>query len=368
MAKIYTITCHEVYNHGASLQEYALLSHLNAMGHEASTLHYKPHYLQGAGNLYVINPRFDLPVLRSIYFWMKRKERRLKKQRIAAFDAFAQKYIPTHPTLYTNNDQLQANVPQADAYICGSDQIWNSFFENGKDPAFYLAFAPDHKRKIAYAASFAIDEIAAELKGFVRDNIKRLDAVGVRETSGVQIVKDLGIENAQQVLDPTFLLTADHYISNFVKEETGEYVFVYDFDNNPIIRAIALSLKKKYNWKIKTVNPNLDYADEIYWTTGPEKFLSLINSSQYVLSNSFHALAFSLIFNKQVAIINRADKINTRMRDLLALLNLSTYLISSVDDFNKLSPIDYSEVNPLLEKHIERSKLFLSQSLSNLTS
>lgn len=366
MAKIYTITCHEVYNHGASLQEYALLRFLIDLGFDAKALHYKPAYLQGAGDLYSINPRFDKPILRQLYFWMKRHEREIKRKRIAAFDAFAIQHIPTHPTLFTNNDQLKANTPEADAYICGSDQIWNSFFPNGKDLAFYLNFVPDHKLKIAYAASFAIDEIAEDVKPLVKENVPRINHVGVRETSGVRILNELGITGAQQVLDPTFLLPASHWKSQFVKEEKGDYLFIYDFDNNATIKAIALHLKEKNNWKIVTVNPNLDYADEVYYTEGPEKFLSLIYHSQQVLSNSFHALAFSLIFNKQIAVINRADKINTRMRDLLGLVGLDNYIVSSLEDFTSLAAINYEEVNSALSSHISRSKTFLIDALTSL--
>src|SRR5690606_20224827 len=99
----------------------------------------------------------------------------LKRKR--SFDAFAKKHINTTKRLYKTNDDLKNNLPSADAYICGSDQIWNSFFANGKDPAFYLNFVPDNKLKISYAASFAIDEIEDSLKDFVKRNVKRLDHI-----------------------------------------------------------------------------------------------------------------------------------------------------------------------------------------------
>src|SRR5690606_30753264 len=148
-----------------------------------------------------------------------------------AFDEFHTRYIPTDPVLYTGNDELKAQLPEADAFICGSDQIWNSFFQNGKDPAFYLNFVPDNKLKISYAASFAIDELADAVKPLVRENVMLLDAVGVRETSGVRILEDLGITGAEQVLDPVFLLDREHWISEFVKPVPENYIFVYDFDS-----------------------------------------------------------------------------------------------------------------------------------------
>ena len=193
--KIKTITCHEVYNHGASLQEYALLVYLNSLGHQAEAIHYKPPYLSGHFKLDAVsNPKFDQPFIKQLYLLAKLPGRIWNLQQKKAFDAFATQHIPTDPILYTNNAELKANLPEADAYICGSDQIWNSFFANGKDPAFYLNFVPQEKRKLSYAASFAIDEIAEEVKPLVKENVSKFDAISVRETSAVAMLQDLGIE------------------------------------------------------------------------------------------------------------------------------------------------------------------------------
>lgn len=363
--QIKTITCHEVYNHGASLQEYALLSFLNSLGHQAKTLHYKPPYLSGHFNLKgVSNPRFDKPIIRELYLLAKLPKRIKLLQRKKAFDAFATKYIPTDATLYRNNEELKANLPKADAFICGSDQIWNSFFQNGKDPAFYLNFVPQDRLKMSYAASFAIDELTDEVKPLVKDNVQNLHAVGVRETSGVEILKNLGITNAVQVLDPVFLLDADHWKQLFVKPMDEKFIFIYDFDSNPLIKKIALELKKSKGYKIYTVNQNIDYADHNFYLEGPERFLSLVYSSHLNITNSFHAVAFSLIFEKQMAVVNRSEKINTRMRDLLDLFNLNQNLITSYEGFQQLPEIDYTAVNPLKQEHINRSKEFLNRALS----
>lgn len=358
--RIKTITCHEVYNHGASLQEYALLAFLNANGHQAEVLHYKPPYLSKHFNLMAVsNPKFDRPLVRQLYLLAKLSGRLKALSRKKAFDSFHTKYIPTDSILYTSNDELKAQIPDADAFICGSDQIWNSFFQNGKDPAFYLNFVPEDKKKISYAASFAIDELEEEVKPFVHENVSRLDAVGVRETSGVRILEDLGIGTAVQVLDPVFLLDKEHWISEFVKPVNENYIFIYDFDSNPLIKKLALRLKKDNGCQIYTVNQNIDYADKNYWLDGPEKFLSLVYHSQYNITNSFHAVAFSLIFEKPLAVVNRAEKINTRMRDLLDLFDLGAYLISSEGDFHQLNPIDYLNVRVAADRHRNHSKEFL---------
>lgn len=364
--QIKTITCHEVYNHGASLQEYALLEFLISHGFSAETIHYKPPYLSGHFNLSAIsNPKYNTTVIKQLYLLAKLPGRLIALKRKKAFDDFHRKYIPTGTVLYRNNQELRQNPPIADAFICGSDQIWNSFFENGKDPAFYLNFAPDTVKKISYAPSFAIDRLDEAVKPLVKENVSRLNAISVRETSGLKILQELGIRNAVQVLDPVFLLASSHWKNKFVKDIDEKFVFVYDFDNNSIIQDIALQLKVNNGFRIFTVNQQIEYADRNFFLEGPEKFLSLIHSAQYIISNSFHAVAFSLIFEKQFAVVNRKESINTRMRDLLNLFDLGDRLISSVIDFNSLAEIDHSLFLKKKQMKIQYSKDFLLSALNS---
>jgi hypothetical protein len=136
-------------------------------------------------------------------------------------------------------------------------------------------------------------------------------------------------------------------------------VFVYDFDSNPTIKQIALQLKKEKGWKIYTVNSNIDYANKNFYLEGPEKFLSLVSQSKFNLTNSFHSTAFSILFNKQFVVVNRMEKINTRMKDLLSIFLLDHLLISSNEfEFDKIT-IDEN----LIFDFVIKSKLFLNQNL-----
>lgn len=365
--KIKTITCHEVYNHGASLQEYALLTHLNSLGHHAETIHYKPDYLSNHFKLWAVtNPKYDVLFLKQIYLLLKLPGRLLDLRRKKNFDLFSKKHIATGNVLYKNNDQLKKNLPLADAYICGSDQIWNSFFQNGKDPAFYLDFVPDDQLKISYAASFAIEKINEDLKPFVKHQLERIDAISVRESSGVDIVYDLGIQECQQVLDPVFLVSASYWKETFIKKMDENYIFVYDSDNNEQIQQIAKYVAKKKNYKIYTVDDRITYADKNYYYYAPDTFLSLIYNSKLVLTNSFHALSFSLIFNKKMMVFNRKEKINTRMRDLMLLAKIDYLLFKESDSVEvELDQIiiDYKMVNSIIDYNINESKLFLEKAL-----
>ena len=211
--KICTITCHDVYNHGASLQAYALMTYLKNKGNDVEIIDYKPDYLSGHYKLFSIdNPKWERNILtKVIYLSLKIPYKIPGLKRKKEFDKFTKKYLNITGKRYISNEELKADMPKADAYLCGSDQIWNSFYKNGRDKAFYLDFVPDNKIKASYAASFATDFIEDKYKEIVRSNVSRLDGVGVREISGVKILHDLGIENAINVLDPVFLLDKDEW-------------------------------------------------------------------------------------------------------------------------------------------------------------
>ncbi|UKM63957.1 polysaccharide pyruvyl transferase family protein [Flavobacteriaceae bacterium GSB9] len=366
--KIKTITCHEVYNHGASLQEYALLKYLENMGHEAEAIHYKPSYLSNHFNLFRIsNSYFEKNLLLKIlYLGLKLPSRLKNLKRKKKFDKFSESYIKSTTKLYKTNDNLKADLPDAQAYICGSDQIWNSFFENGKDPAFYLDFVPDNKLKISYAASFAIDKLEKNIRDFVKEKVSRLDHISVREESGKKILEDLNVQNVRQVLDPVFLLEIDEWDKLIEAEkEKAKYIFIYDFDSNPLIKSMAENYKKQFGWNIITVNEMINYADKNYFFDGPSKFLTLVKNAEFVISNSFHAVAFSIIFQKDFVVFNRQYKINTRMRDLLASLGLSQLLISNetMVDNHQLNNINLDKVQKKLTPLIKSSKEFLMNTL-----
>lgn len=363
--KIKTITCHEVYNYGASLQEFALLYYLQNKGYEVETIRYKPPYLSGHFSLKVVsNAKYDLFLIRYLYLIAKLPERIKDLKRKKAFDIFSHKYIPSTSITYTSNEELKNNLPKSDAFICGSDQIWNSYFQNGKDPAFYLDFVPDYYKKISYAASFATDNIDDSLKPFVKKSVSRIQHISVREISACKLLENLGIDNAIQVLDPVFLITAKEWETKFVTPINEDYVFIYDFDNNKTVEELAKEIAKANKWKIFTVNKNIKYADKNFYLEGPEKFLSLMRYSKFTITNSFHSVAFSIIFNKQFIVINRKEEINTRMRDLLQIFNLSHLLVNSSFSSNSIKSIDYSTINCDLEKAIKKSEAFLLNALS----
>lgn len=365
--KICTITCHDVYNHGASLQAYALMKYLDNKGHTVKIIDYKPDYLSSHYSLTAINnPKWGKNLLiKTIYLLLKLPGRIIALKRKREFDRFTAEFLELTPKRYSSNQQLKNSPPIADVYICGSDQIWNSLHKNGRDPAFYLDFVPENRKKVSYAASFATETILDEYKNFVTEKVNNLDWVSVREKSGVAILNDLGINHAVNVLDPVFLLSKDDWNQIAKHKYTEKYILVYDFDNNNLIKKLALEIAEKTGMRIYSINPfKNNYADKSFKYVGPQSFISLIRDATFILSNSFHAAVFSVIYNKNFLIVNRKENINTRMRDLLDDLNLKERLISESYDFESiLKPINYNEVEKILKDYIDSSTRYINIAL-----
>lgn len=343
--RIKTITCHDVYNVGASLQAYALVTYLKRMGHDVEIIDYKPDYLSKHYSLISIdNPLYDKPILRQVYLLLKLpgRIRARKSGRKQAFDSFREKYLPVTPVRYTSNEELKENPPDAEIYFAGSDQIWNTTFKNGKDPAFYLDFVPENRVKASYAASFATEQIDSEWEEQIAEWLSDFDHVSVRESSGVKLAERLGVEHPEQVLDPVFLLPAGDWEKIEKKLMVDEpYILVYDFDENNQIKEFAQKKARENGWKIYTMFHS-DYSDRIFYDEGPEGFVALIHHAEYVISNSFHATAFSIIFNRPFAVFDREECINTRMRDLTQMFELE-----SVND-----RINIAKTEEILREHL----------------
>lgn len=362
--KIKTITCHNVYNPGASLQAYALASYLRQLGHDVQNIDYQPGYLRHYPLTGVPeNSRFNRPGLRLAYQVTKFPRRlweRLTSRRKKAFDRFTAHYLPLTKQTYRSWEALASAPPDADLYIAGSDQIWNPVFQNGKDPAFFLDFVPEGKKRISYAASFAVEELSEEDQNRMQPLLQRLDAVSVRERSAVTILEKMGIRSCQ-VMDPVFLLKRSHWERLAVHPAEEGYILVYDFDRSPVMSAIVKELAAKTGRKLVSLFP-MEGADEVWQDAGPLEFLGAIQNAGIVLSNSFHATAFSLIFQKEFYVINREEKINTRMRDLLGVVELENRLIGSTRELTA-HQISWDDVNAHLCSLIEDSRHFLQTNI-----
>lgn len=357
--RIKTITCHDVYNTGAGLQAFALEKYLQNEGHGVQIIDYKPDYLSSHYSLTkVSNPKYDKPVVRILYLLAKLPSRlkRMKSRKKAEFDQFKKEYLRCSDRTYTSYEELVNDPPECDVLIAGSDQIWNPLFNNGKDPAFFLQFGDNGIRRISYAASFAVDSLSNDDAKRMKEWLKIFDYISVREQSGVEILNQMGY-TGEAVCDPVFLLSKEEWLKYADTQRENKHIFIYDFDRSPLIQELVSSMNDEVVSYF--LMPGVTKADE----SGPIGFLRNIASARLVISNSFHATAFALIFNIPFYVVERQENINTRMYDLLNSVGLSDRIVRSTDDIKNMKPIDWEAVNQHLKLMIEKSKNYLNAAL-----
>lgn len=366
--KIKTITCHDVYNLGASLQAYALLHYLENKGHDVEIIDYKPDYLSRHYKLWIVaNPIYDKPIIKQLYLLAKLPGRLWALKRKKVFDNFTTKYLKLTKR-YNSYEELKANPPIADCYIAGSDQIWNTLFQNGRDAAFYMDFGTANTKRISYAASFATPKIVPEYKEFVSNKLKGINAISIREKTSLPLLTELGRQDGIAVCDPVFLLSKHEWNDTLEKEHLSsciseKYVLVYLTDKGPQIEQIAQTIKQNTGWQIYSVGANkAKCADKSFINAGPLDFVRLIRDAQFVISNSFHATAFSLIMGTKFCVVNRIDNINERMKSILTDYNLSNRLVTEYND-NLLHDLNLEELEINLKMMVDISKNWLKKQL-----
>lgn len=369
MKKALTLTTYDVYNYGASLQAYALQQYLIAKGLDSELINYQPEYLRRKYDYKWVNPESALSrfwITRVVYRIMKYLQRQTTMGRKKAFDTFHKLYLKQTAPFYTY-EELAANPPSGDLFIVGSDQIWNTFYETGRDGAFYLDFV---KRgiKASYSASFSYTEISEEWKGKIALWLKDFKQIAVREYHGVDILKSMGFDGTW-VLDPVFLLPIKKWEKIMVPIKNKEpYILVYDFESNKEIERFCKEYAKEKGLKIYSINDTYPkmYADNNYSSAGPIEFLSLIYNCSAFVSNSFHGTAFSIIFGKPVFVFNRnRHKVNSRMESLTKMFGITDCIVPEGFNIEKYTGMDFDfdKINNIYANELKKSEEFLKELL-----
>ncbi len=367
--KVITVTTYNVYNYGAALQAYALQKYLIELGHHAELLNYQPAYLNTRYDYKWVNPESPLSkyaITRFAYRIAKYLQRQTTLRRKRAFDTFiSQRLLQT--ILYRNKEDLISQQPSADVFIVGSDQVWNTFYEAGRDSVFYLDFVKNG-RKASYAASFSFLDIEDSIKSMIKQWLTKFDFISVREYQGVDILKSMGL-NGMWVLDPVFLLEVNQWKCLF-KEIKGiePYLLIYDFERNEDMKKFAKLYAKRNNLKIYSINdtyPKL-YVDRNFNGEGPDVFLSLIYNCSCFISNSFHGTAFSIMFHKPFYVFGRhRHAVNSRMESLLKMFDLEDRFINSFDNSEDINNtcINWAKIETIKDEYLEQSKRYLANVL-----
>lgn len=351
--KIAILTLPFHINYGGILQAYALQTVLEKMGHKVDVVEFTT---DSPGSFISILKRFKIEIIgifkslikkyvlgRKVYIVLGREREKLIPITHQHTNRFILKYL--HRVKYVSPHVL--NASSYDAYIVGSDQIWRPMYCPNIYHAF-LDFTENWKvKRIAYAPSFGSDEWEYTEKQTVRCKklLKTFDAVSVREDYSVALCRDFLDCNAVQMLDPTLLLEKAEYESLINAIETPSLegnLFNYILDETETSKWLVETLSADLKLKPFKVNVWEPYAKVEVPDIVPleariqkplEQWLKSIKEASFVVTDSFHACVFSIIFGTPFAVVQNPIRGNGRIGSLLRLINEEFRLISSQDDF-----------------------------------
>lgn len=355
--KTITITLHDTDNCGSSLQSFALQNFLIKNGIENEIVNYVPSYTKNNGHKFKA-------FIRNIVFFKDSYVRNKK------FNEFVKNNLKLTENKYNTYEDLKKNPPKADYYITGSDQLWNSTYACGRDAAFYLDFVKLGK-KISYAVSTGRENIPEDNLKLIKKYAKDFEWISVREKSSVSQINGLfENKNVTHVCDPVLLndiVTYEGIRGKRMIKEPYILVYVAQLVDTKFIDYMVGEIKKHIDAKVVLIGSyrNRCTCDIHMRDMAPSEFLSLISYAEYIISNSFHATMFSLMYSKQFATLLPPSN-GARIKEILDLVDLPHHAINNDSKtLPWINDMDYNDVQIKLDNFRVKSQNSLLKQLRN---
>ncbi|MBP3716169.1 MAG: polysaccharide pyruvyl transferase family protein [Paludibacteraceae bacterium] len=337
--KIGILTFHRAKNYGAILQCYALMCVLRSFGHEVEILDYRNGFLEGKYKIFSLNElKNRIGGIRSLARYLKKAPNRYIRSK--KFDEFVSVNIPLSSSF---SDAV--TIPQSyDAYVIGSDQLWNDSLTGTFDDVFLGEFPhPKNSKVVGYAISSNVVAIRKMGRQKLENVVANFSKLSFREKTLSDLAREITGCQVPVVVDPTLLTDYSVWEPLVNKKYADEnYVLSYQIRGNAREKAQLLKQAKELGEKLNCKVIDVDYRKhDVY------DFLSLLKYAKYVVTSSFHGTAFSIIFRKQFACVKLNDKGDVRYLDLLRALNLENLA------YDLGQPIIPTQLDPhILEKNL----------------
>lgn len=370
--KVGIITINSAHNYGCMLQAWGLQEYIEKQDIRAEIINYR---LPVIDRLYQpINVNSKLAKVKEkkklrcklfLKFSEKGKRATLKFNRFENF--IANELHTTRP--FTNYEELKESGigNEYDILVTGSDQVWNGSITGGLNKAYFLDFPTKPVKRISFASSIGKSELHSyELEYFER-YLKNFDSLAVREQSAKEMLTAVTDKPIDVVVDPTLLLEVEDYekLKKPSPYKQG-YILVHVINSDKQVKPIARELSKLTGLPIVHNRPNKKYRDELghYDDAGVEEFLGLIENASYIVTNSFHATVFAIIYRRKFVTIPHG-KYPERMMHLLNTMHLSQYLITKKDELPDVEDweIDYDKVHKRWARQRAESQKILNKEL-----
>lgn len=365
MKKVGILTFHGAHNYGSVLQSYASVMTLRKLGYAPEIINLRN---QAQLDAYRIFHKGESIVKRLFKFLIYTQHR----SRSRKFEYFINNVLPISEKEYRRGTELEVEKLGYDIYYTGSDQVWNPACQDF-EPAYYLDFVKHKFPTVSYAPSLGKGKFEPDGEALIKELLKNVDYLSCREETGAKLIERLSGRETEQVCDPVLLPSTEEW-SKFasIPERKKPYILVYFLENNHGDKTNLSLLKEKTGYDVVLLNDYLrEYLNpkvKLKIDASPQEFLGLIKNAEFIYTNSFHATAFSVVFNKQfyTAIANTesvANNNDSRKIDFLKSVGLEDRLVKNISDIDFDVQIDYQTANQKLDKLRERSLSYLKNAL-----
>lgn len=363
------------YNYGSILQAYALQQKLNQMGYnDVEIICQYGKKIASFSNLKEKLKRVGIKETSKRIIW-KYGLRKLRK-RNNNIQKFVDENLKVSEQEYNELTITESNKVY-DAFICGSDQIWNPELVE-LDSMYWLNFAKKNKLKIAYAPSIGVENLTTNQKKMIKKNLKSFRAISSREETGTKLINDaINEDKCITVLDPTLLVERKIWDDlSSERKYDDKYVFVYMLRGTKKQRKLVEKYAKEKSLKIVTM-PFLDnekvslydfkFGDIKNWDASPKDFISLIRNAEYIFTDSFHCMLFSCMYHRSFYTFKKIGKAQlNRMYAFQKMIYADDRMINenySISDIDNIKKIDWEKVDQTIINKRKDSEKYLSDAL-----
>ena len=338
MKKIGIITFQNANNYGAVFQAFALRKTIEKMGCEAKIINYDSNSMG------------------------------LKSVQQKQFKEFTEKHLNLTRE-YMLKEEI--DVEGYDAIISGSDQVWNPRLTGG-DMTYFLDFVPKNIKKVSYAASIGLNgDLFMEYKDVFEKYVPHFSGISLREETHVPYIQSI-VKDKEVIasIDPSLLLTSKEYLEalDLEDERSEEFIFVFSYALDPKLYDYANMLALKSGYKIVEISPynagNFVDGARVMHNSAPTEWIQLFNKAKLVITDSFHGMMFSIVFNKPFYAYTPNRSNVARVTDILKKLGIEDRKLTGITNVaDTVWEMDYTKVNDILKKEREKSVEYLKKQL-----
>lgn len=354
--KVALITLHAIKNYGSVLQTLATQELFKEFGCEVELINYirEDSLDKNLLNTWCgSNPIKKIVMLPTLIKWK------------SVFNDFIAEHFKLSKNIYTYPEDFKKYPIQADIFCTGSDQVWNTGWNGGIIKSLFLDFIPEDAFRFAYAASFGKKELSKKEVDETKELIKKYRFISVREDyAKTMLEKYYNYKEAVHVLDPTLAYDGDFWRSYAPKSRIKkDYILVYNLNRSKKFDEYAMKLSKKTGLPIYFLCRRYDQfirPGKSILVPDVFEFITLIDNAKYVLTDSFHATAFSLNLNTEPICVYPSEY-GGRIESILKLTDSLQRHINDYNDYDVLKrPVDFKKVNAIFSEERAKNRAFLN--------